>query len=96
MADQLGHIAEAIDTAGVQIGIVPQQRPATVFTLHGFSVYDKRTVIIGTRAGTAFITDPRDVAEYVELFADLTALASFGADAREILGRIAGDYCVMG
>jgi transcriptional regulator with XRE-family HTH domain len=95
MADQLGHITDVIDSAGVQIGIVPQVRRATVFTLHGFSVYDKRTVIIGTRAGTAFITDPRDVAEYVELFAELTALASFGADAREILGRIAGEYSAM-
>ena len=95
MADQLGHIAEVIGTAGVQIGIIPQERPATVFTLHGFSLYDNRTVIIGTRAATAFITDPHDVADYVKLFADLTSLASFGAEAGQILHRIAGEYRVM-
>jgi transcriptional regulator with XRE-family HTH domain len=95
MADQLQHIADVVGTAGVQVGIIPQTQSAAVFTTHGFSVYDNRTVIIGTRAATAFITDPRDVTEYVKLFADLTALASFGPEAREILARIAGEYRAM-
>jgi transcriptional regulator with XRE-family HTH domain len=95
MADQLAHIADVIGTGGVQIGIITQQRPASVFALHGFSVYDSRIVIIGTRAATAFITDSRDVADYVKLFDDLRALASFGQGAQQVLDRIAGEYRAM-
>jgi hypothetical protein len=93
MIGQLEHIA-AVTLAwpSVRVGIISQSRPAKVFTTHGFSLYDQRAVILGTRTRTATITDAADVADYARLFSDLEALASFGAGAREILSRIASEY----
>ena len=64
MAEQLDHIAEISNRPHVRVGIIPvdDHRP-DVFPLHGFSVYDYRAVLVGTRVATAFLTEPGDVAE---------------------------------
>lgn len=90
MAAQLDHLAELADR--FRVGVIPWTKPTTVFTTTGFSLYDRRTVIVGTRSGTSFITDPRDVADYAKLFDALTALAEFGAAAQSIMTALASDY----
>lgn len=90
MAAQLEHLA--VLASRHRVGVIPWTRAATVFTTTGFSLYDRRTVILGTRSGTSFITDPRDVAEYVRLFDALTELAVFGEDARSIMSDLACRY----
>jgi transcriptional regulator with XRE-family HTH domain len=92
MAAQLGHIAVESTRPGVRVGVIPWTAPAAVFPLHGFSVYDSRAVVVGTRAGTAFITDPADVAGHEKLFGELEAMAAWGADARDHLGRIEAEF----
>jgi hypothetical protein len=92
MAAQVDHIAEASTRPGVRIGVIPWTTPVGVFPLHGFSVYDERAVIVGTRVATAFLTDPLDVAEHVKVFGELEALAAWDADARDHLRRIAAEY----
>ena len=61
-----------------------------MFPLHGFSLYDSRAVMIGTRVATAFLTDSADVAEHEKLFGELEALADWGGAAREHLGSHSG------
>jgi transcriptional regulator with XRE-family HTH domain len=90
MAAQLDHLADL--TGRLPIGVVPWTRPVNVFTTTGFSLYDRRTVILGTRSGTSFITDPRDVADYVTLFDALTSLAAFGQEAQSIIAGLADAY----
>ena len=90
MATQLDHLAAL--AGRLRIGVIPWTRPTAVFTTHGFSLYDRRTVILGTRTGTSFITDSRDVADYVKLFDSLTGLAVFGDDAQAIMTGLADDY----
>ncbi len=92
MADQLDHIAEVSYQPGVRIGVIPWTTPVGVFPLHGFSIYDERAVIVGSRVATAFLTDPEDVAEHVKLFGALEAVATWGGAAREQLGRIAAEF----
>ena len=58
MAKQLDHIAEASQRPGVRVGVIPWTTPVGVFPLHGFSVYDSRAVIVGTRVATAFLDRP--------------------------------------
>jgi transcriptional regulator with XRE-family HTH domain len=90
MEAQLGHLA---GLAGrLPVGVIPWTRPVNVFTTTGFSLYDRRTVILGTRSGTSFITDPRDVADYVSLFEALTGLAAFGQEAQTIITGLAEAY----
>ncbi len=95
MAEQLGHIAEASTRPGVRVGVIPWTTPVGVFPLHGFSVYDERAVIVGTRVATAFLTDQQDVAEHVKLFGELEALAVWDADARDHLRRIAVEFRLL-
>jgi transcriptional regulator with XRE-family HTH domain len=92
MVEQLGHIAEISHRSHVRVGVIPWTTPADVFPLHGFSIYDDRAVIVGTRVATAFLTEPEDVAEHVKMFGALEALAAWGDDARGHLGRIAADF----
>jgi transcriptional regulator with XRE-family HTH domain len=90
MAAQLDHLAALAGRA--RVGVISWTRPANVFTTTGFSLYDRRTVILGTRSGTSFITDPRDVADYVRLFDALTGLAVFGPEAQSIMTDLAAAY----
>jgi transcriptional regulator with XRE-family HTH domain len=92
MADQLDHLAGISHQPGVRVGVIPWTTAADVFPLHGFSIYDDRAVLVGTRVATAFLTEPDDVAEHVKLFGALEVLAAWGADARDHLGRIAADF----
>jgi transcriptional regulator with XRE-family HTH domain len=84
MIEQLEHLVT------LPVGIIPWTQPVDVFPLHGFSLYDRRTAIVGTRTATAFITDPRDVQEYAELVDALRELATF--DTGPILERIVAEY----
>lgn len=92
MVGQLGHITEISHRPGVRVGVIPWMTPSGVFPLHGFSIYDSRAVIVGTRVATAFITDPQDVAEHERLFVELAALAAWNVEARSHLSRIAEDF----
>jgi transcriptional regulator with XRE-family HTH domain len=92
MVDQLEHIGTLSQQPGIRIGVIPWTKPAAVFPLNGFSLYDSRAVIIGTRVATAFVTDGADVAEHEKLFGALEALADWGGCARDHLGRIAADF----
>jgi transcriptional regulator with XRE-family HTH domain len=93
MAEQLDHLATL--ASRLRIGVIPWTRPATVFTTHGFSIYDRRTVILGTRTGTSFITSTRDVADYVKLFDALEALAEFGDEAAAACAAMAQEYSAL-
>jgi transcriptional regulator with XRE-family HTH domain len=96
MIAQLEHIASIIRRRpNVRFGVIPQAHPVGVFTTHGFSLYDRRTVILGIRTGTSFINDPRDVAEYAKLFSDLEAPAVFGGGAVGVIEQVASGYSAI-
>lgn len=92
MVDQMKRLSRLAIGDRVRIGVIPWTTPAKTFPLHGFTMYDRRAVVIGTRSATAFITDPHDVATYSRLFDELVALASFGPEADGIIAGIAEDY----
>jgi transcriptional regulator with XRE-family HTH domain len=96
MIGQLDRLAEVIATRpNVRLGVIPQSRGARVFTTHGFSLYDHRTVIVGVRTGTSFITDPQDVAEYSKLFGELEELAVFGEQAMLVIRHVSTGYSLL-
>ena len=92
MAEQVDHLLELNQRPHLRIGVIPWTQPAHVFALHGFSMYDRRIVIVGTRTGTSFITDAQDVAEYAKLFDELDAVAVFGSDASRVFRDISAGY----
>ena len=92
MAAQIEHISAATRRPNLRIGVIPWGVEATTFPPDGFDLYDQRLVIVGTTAATAHITDPRDVARYVKLLAELEELALFDDEARALLARAAEEY----
>ena len=92
MTEQLQRLARIATAGRVRVGVIPWTQPVGVFALHGFSMYDRRVVVIGTRSATAFITDPKDVDDYRKLFDELAAVASFGEAAASIISAIADEY----
>lgn len=104
MSDQCEFIARlAAERPGWEIRVIPRARPQVgrpVYALNGFDLYerddDAATVLIGTTAGNALVTDPRDVAQHRLLIDRLLAGALSRDDSQELLGRIAKDYRANG
>lgn len=93
MVAQCEKVAQVASQGGrVRVGIIPSGRPARIFPLHGFDLYDERAAIVGTLTGTAFINARADVAAFVAMFERIAALAEFGESATEIAYRIGEDY----
>ena len=91
MIGQLDHLVEVSRLPEVHVGVI-WRSPASVFPMHGFDLYDRRAVLIGTMTATALLTDQRDVAEYTALFVELERLAIFEDQARQVLNEVADDY----
>jgi transcriptional regulator with XRE-family HTH domain len=92
MAAQLDHLAELTRHPNLRLGVIPWDRPLTMHARHAFHLYDTHTAIVGTESGTAFITDPVEVAAYDRRFAELEAVAVFDDHAARVFERVAGDY----
>lgn len=92
MAAQLDHLAELTSRPNLRLGVIPWDRPLTTHARHAFRLYDTHTVIVGTESGTAFITDPVEVAAYDRRFAEFEQVAVFGDEAARVFERVAGDY----
>lgn len=92
MAGQLDHLAELTGRPNLRLGVIPWDRPLTMHARHAFHLYDTHTAIVGTESGTAFITDPAEVAAYDRRFAELEHVAVFGDEAARVFQRVADDY----
>lgn len=92
MAAQLDHLAELARCPNLRLGVIPWDRSLTMHARHAFHLYDTHTVIVGTESGTAFITDPVEVAAYDRRFAELEAVAVFDDRAVRVFERVADDY----
>jgi hypothetical protein len=96
MAEQCAHLARlAVERPQWRIGVVPRRLPAgapPLFVTNGFTIHDGTSVLLGTTAGNAVITDERVVADHVELFARIERIAVFGADAVAVFEEVAARY----
>lgn len=92
MIEQVERIIAATYRRNVRIGIVPFGRPARIFPMHGWAVFDQRAVIVGTETATAILNEPADVATYVELTDEIEKLAVYDDEARAVLNRVVARY----
>jgi transcriptional regulator with XRE-family HTH domain len=91
MVEQIERIAAVTKRTNVRLGVIPWQVPTRVLPLHGFHLYDRRAVVVGSRSGTAIMGE-RDVPDYEALFGELEHLAVFDGEAQTLLDRILDDY----
>ncbi|QLE74658.1 helix-turn-helix domain-containing protein [Streptomyces rectiverticillatus] len=85
MAGQLGHLISVASLPNVSLGVVPMTPNRERWPAEGFWLYDTAQVNVELISGYLTITQPSEVAMYAETFAELAALAAYGASARALI-----------
>lgn len=92
MAEQLAAIREASERPNVDLRIITSRQAMPFAVNHGFHLYDRQAVQIGTLTASTMTSNPREVDQYVTTFDRLAELAVAGDDARREIDRIAASY----
>lgn len=85
MRDQLNHLLVAMRRPNISLGIVPIEGRRVQKPAENFHLYDEAQVFIELLTAAVTITQPREIALYVQLFNDLTADAVFGSKAQTLI-----------
>ncbi|MFG2640338.1 helix-turn-helix domain-containing protein [Streptomyces sp. NPDC048370] len=85
MSGQLGHLISIASLPNVSLGVVPMRPDRERWPAEGFWIYDTDQVNVELISGYLTITQPSEVGMYAETFAELAALAVYGAPARALI-----------
>ncbi|MET8379764.1 helix-turn-helix domain-containing protein [Streptomyces microflavus] len=85
MSGQLGHLISIASLPNVSLGVVPMRPDRERWPAEGFWIYDTAQVNVELISGYLTITQPSEVTMYAETFAELAALAVYGAPARALI-----------
>lgn len=86
MAGQLGHLLTVAALPSVSLGIIPLDADRSMlWPVEGFFLYDEEQVNVELVSGHLTITQPREIAMYADVFAQLADLAVYGAAARSLI-----------
>ncbi|MCE3034169.1 helix-turn-helix transcriptional regulator [Streptomyces sp. CMSTAAHL-2] len=88
MAGQLDKLISVSRIPGVDFRVVPLSTRQTDFPSHSFSIKDDRMVTVETVHAELAVTDPRDVALYVEKFEGFAGVAVSGDVMRSMVEEI--------
>jgi transcriptional regulator with XRE-family HTH domain len=93
MAAQIDKLIDTSRLPNVDLRIITHRQVTPIIPVgHGFHLYDRSTVQIGTLSGSARITDPGEVDRYSAKFDELADVAAAGDAARAELERIREVY----
>lgn len=90
MSGQLGHLISVASLPNVSLGVVPMTPDRERWPAEGFWIYDAAQVNVELISGYLTITQPSEVAMYADTFAELAALAVYGAPARALIASALG------
>jgi transcriptional regulator with XRE-family HTH domain len=83
MAGQLGHLLAVASLPSTSLGIIPAQPDrSAAWPVEGFWIFDDKQVNIELVSGYLTIRQPREIAMYSQVFAELAEIAVYGAEAR--------------
>jgi len=85
MLGQLGHLINVTSLPSVSLGIVPMRAVRPRSPVEGFWVFDDVRVNVELVSGWLTITQPHEIALYVQAFAELSKVAVYGAAARGLI-----------
>ncbi len=85
MSGQLGHLISIASLPNVSLGVVPMRPDRERWPAEGFWIYDTAQVNVELISGYLTLTQPSEVGMYAETFAELAALAVYGAPARALI-----------
>lgn len=96
MLAQFDRLLAVESLSTVQLGVVPWRGPVPVMPRHGFTLCDRRAVVVESFQGERVEQDPDEVASYGETFSRFEAAAVFGAEVRELLRRVMTEFQELG
>lgn len=86
MAGQLRHLLDVMALPSVSLGVIPFEHGGRrMWTLEGFNVFDSDQVSVELLSASVTVTSPGEIDLYVKAFAELSAMAVFGAAARDLI-----------
>lgn len=91
MLGQLDRLASISHLPNVRLGIIATETEYTVSPWHGFWIYDDQRVLLETFSAELDLRRPQEIELYGEAFAQLAAVASYGRQARQVVGRVMSD-----
>ncbi|MGW3589501.1 helix-turn-helix domain-containing protein [Streptomyces fungicidicus] len=92
MLAQLDRLLAVESLSTVRLGVIPWRRPVPVLPRHGFTVCDRRAVVVETFSGERVSDDADEVAAYEERFGHFERAAVFGGEVRELLLRVMKEF----
>ncbi|MEH0585615.1 helix-turn-helix transcriptional regulator [Streptomyces sp. B21-106] len=76
----------------VRLGVIPWRRAVPVMPRYGFTLCDRRAVVVEAFRGERVVEDSDEVAAYEEIFRRFEEAAVFGREARELLVRVMREF----
>jgi transcriptional regulator with XRE-family HTH domain len=92
MLAQLDRLLAVDSLTTVRIGVIPWRRAVPVMPRHGFTLCDRRAVVVETFRGEQVVDDSAEVAAHEETFSRFEEAAIFGIEARELLLRVMQEF----
>lgn len=93
MRHQLEHILELSTLPRVSVGVIPRTADRRLmWAVESFWMFDEARVSVELVSGYLNITQPHEVRMYAQSFADLSAIALHGPQAREIITSALHSY----
>ncbi|RLU92199.1 transcriptional regulator [Streptomyces griseocarneus] len=85
MAGQLRHLLSLMPLAPVSLGVIPSAGQRKVWPLEAFYLFDDRRVAVENLTAKINVVQPREIAEYVKAFHELSGMAVYGPRARALI-----------
>lgn len=92
MLAQLDRLLAVESLSTVRLGVVPWRRPVPVLPRHGFTLCDRRTVVVEAFADERVSSDSAELATYEETFSRFERAAVFGDEVRDLLLRVMKEF----
>ncbi|WP_239109839.1 helix-turn-helix domain-containing protein [Streptomyces coelicoflavus] len=96
MLAQLDRLLAVESLSTVRLGVIPWRRPVPVLPRHGFTLCDRRAVLLETFSSERVSDDADEVAAYEETFGHFERAAVFGGEVRELLLRVMKEFRDLG
>ncbi|MEU7468889.1 helix-turn-helix transcriptional regulator [Streptomyces sp. NPDC044984] len=96
MLAQLDRLLAVESLSTVRLGVIPWRRPVPVLPRHGFTLCDRRAVVVETFSSERVSGDADEVASYEETFGRFEQAAVFGGEVRELLLLVMKEFRDLG
>ncbi|MGV9395134.1 helix-turn-helix domain-containing protein [Streptomyces sp. NPDC003668] len=92
MLAQFDRLLAVESLSTVRLGVIPWRRPVPVLPRHGFTLCDRKAVVVETFADERVSADSSEVAAYEETFSRFEQAAVFDDEVRELLLRVMKEF----